>query len=114
MLTAGSYITAWLVYAVSVAGLIYTVPGILRLPRSPRFIFSFRLLLTGLLLTPVATELGAATLAPAIFVASFELFVSGSEAAARSGLPLLIVLGVLALVLSLIYFARLFFSRNKN
>jgi len=111
MLTASSYLAAWLLYAGSVVGLIYTVPGILHLPRTPMFLLSFRLLLAGLLLTPVATELGAETLAPAIIVTVFEFFVSGSEAALRAGLPLLLVFGVLAVVLLLIY---LLSSRPKK
>ena len=113
MLTTGPYLIAWLVYIVSVAGMIYSLPYILRLSKSRTLILPFRLLLAALLLTPVAPQMGSETLAPALIVTGFDLLVNGGEVAARTGLPILIVFGTLVSLLLMTYFLKNLFNKNK-
>lgn len=99
MLTTGSYITAWCVYCLATVGLLVYTPWVLRLPDSRMFRLSFRMLLAGLLLTPVSVVRGGDTFAPAVIVGIFELLTEGSAQAARSGLPLAVVMVAVTLVL---------------
>lgn len=114
MLTTGSYIAAWLIYIAAAVGLVITTPNVLRLPLSVRATQIFRVLLAGLLLTPMTPEPGAQTLAPAVVVGAFELMAGGGEQAVRSGLPLLVVLGVLAALLSFLFLIKPFYISKNN
>ena len=110
MLTAESYMTAWLVYAVAAAGVLLCLhlSWLGRLPGPARL--SVLLVFAVLMLTPAHPADDVDTWAPAIVVAGFDLLTDGVDAALARGR----LLGALCLLALLPGLAWALFGRGRG
>lgn len=103
MLTAQSYLVAWLVYSGALLVGLLILHGWLRRRISATALHTLLLLLAGLALAPAHPEEAPTIWAPALIVLPFDFLTLGADAASSALRSILAMLG-LALVASLIVY----------
>lgn len=114
MLTAEDYQFAWLLYILASFGALAVFWRILPKQRLGVLKPLLCLSLGSVLLTPIEADVDQAYLAPAFLVCSLETIFEGTEASARSGVPILVTWMAVMLLALLAIIAQRLYGRRKN